>query len=282
MLEATVISDTYTPQALVEEGDAFIFFNLRSDRTRQLSKPFVLRDFEFFDRGPQIQNLNFVGMTNFGDDLPMAIAFLEHRIVNSLPETIGKIEKVPQLYIAEEEKFSHVAYFFHGGSSIQYDQEKRIMVPSAKVKSFAEKPEMSAAEVGQEIIDDVKKGTSDFILVNFANPDIVGHTGDLKAAVKALEFLDGKVKAVVKEITTKGGQAIITADHGNCEEMIDLKTKEVLRRHTTNPVPLIIVSADSKTRSLKLREGILGNVSPTVLKLMDIDQPQEMTEDPLF
>ena len=282
MIEPTVISDSYVPKALVEAGDAFVFFNLRSDRTRQLSKPFVLDEFEFFDRGPQIQNLNFVGMTNFGDDLPMAIAFLENRIVNSLPETLGRIVNIPQLYIAEEEKFSHVAYFFHGGSSIQYEKEKRIMVPSKRDRSYADNPRMSAEEVTKEILADIKKGSSDFILVNYANPDMVGHTGDLKAAIKALEFIDFKVRDVVSAITKKDGNALITADHGNCEEMIDLKTKEVLRKHTTNPVPFVIIGGDQKLKNLKLNEGALGNVAPTILKVMDLEIPSEMTSPPLF
>ena len=282
MIEPTVISDSYKPHALVEAGDGFIFFNLRSDRTRQLSKPFVLPDFDFFDRGPQIQNLNFVGMTNFGDDLPMAIAYLENRLVNSLPEALGRKAKISQLYIAEEEKFSHVAYFFHGGSSQQYEQEKRIMVPSKKVKSYAQLPEMSAAEVTKGIINELRDNQPEFTLVNYANPDIVGHTGDLKAAIKALEFLDGQVKTVVQEFLRQQGTVFVTADHGNCEAMIDPTTKEILRQHTTNPVPFIVISDDTKLKNIKLETGALGNIAPTVLQAMGLDIPREMTSTPLF
>jgi 2,3-bisphosphoglycerate-independent phosphoglycerate mutase len=282
MIEPTVISDSYKPHALVEAGDAFIFFNLRSDRTRQLSKPFVLPDFDFFDRGPQIQNLNFVGMTNFGDDLPMAIAYLENRLVNSLPENLGRNAKISQLYISEEEKFSHVAYFFHGGSSQQYAKEKRIMVPSQKVKSYAQLPEMSAAAVTQGILQELADNQPEFTLVNYANPDIVGHTGDLKAAIRALEFLDGQVQTVVKSVLQQQGTIFVTADHGNCEEMIDPKTKEILRKHTTNPVPFIVISDNPALKNIKLESGALGNIAPTVLKTMGLEIPREMTSPPLF
>ncbi len=282
MIEPTVISDSFQPKALVEAGDSFIFFNLRSDRTRQLSKPFVLHDFDFFDRGKHIANLNFTGMTNFGDDLPMAIAFMDNRLVNTLPETLGRIEKISQLYIAEEEKFSHVAYFFHGGSSKQYEKEDRIMVPSLHVKSHDEEPAMSAGAVTEEILDNISHNKSQFILANFANPDIIGHTGNLKATVEALEYIDARVKEICEANKKRDGITIITADHGNCEEMIDPKTKEPVRRHTTNPVPFIIVSEDSKIKNLKLKEGALGNIAPTTLQLMNYDIPSEMTSEGLF
>jgi 2,3-bisphosphoglycerate-independent phosphoglycerate mutase len=282
MIEPTVITDTYLPRALVADGDAFIFFNLRSDRTRQLTKPFVLPDFKFFDRGPQVKDLFFLGMTNFGDDLPMSIAYLNNRLINPLPEYLGKTQNLAQLYIAEEEKFSHVAYFFHGGSSIPYEREQRIMIPSPKIKNYAEKPEMSAGEVTARVKADLQKQKSQFILINYANPDIIGHTGDLKAAITALEFLDPCVKDVTAAVLKQNGRVIVTADHGNCEEMIDPKTKAVLRSHTTNPVPFTIVSDDPKIKHLKLAEGILGNVSPSVLKLMNCNPPREMTCPPLF
>ncbi|MFC1618103.1 2,3-bisphosphoglycerate-independent phosphoglycerate mutase [Patescibacteria group bacterium] len=282
MIEPTVISDSYIPKALVGKGDSFIFFNLRSDRTRQLSKPFVLHKFDFFDRGKHIEDLNFTGMTNFGDDLPMAIAYMDTRLVNALPEVFGAIEKIPQLYIAEEEKFSQVAYFFHGGSSQQYDLEERIMVPSKKVKSYDELPEMSAAEVTDNILEDLAKQKSKFIMVNFANPDIVGHTGNFKATIKALEFLDPKIKAICEAATKQGGLCIVTSDHGNCEEMLDSETQVPLRKHATNPVPFILVSDDTAIKSLNLQKGILGDVAPTILKLMNYNIPKEMTSKPLY
>ena len=156
------------------------------------------------------------------------------------------------------------------------------MVPSQKIRSHAEHPEMSAAAVTEEIMTDLVNGVSQYTLVNYANPDMVGHTGDLAAAIKAMEFLDTQVKKVVDKVLAMKGQVIITADHGNCEEMIDLKTKEMLRKHTTNPVPLTIISNDPKIKSLKLNEGALGSVSPTVLKLMGFDSPSEMSSPPLF
>ncbi len=282
MIEPTVISDTYLPRALVEDGDAFIFFNLRSDRTRQLTKPFVLPDFKFFDRGPQVKNLFFLGLTNFGDDLPMSIAYQANRLINTIPEFFGRIAKVPQLYIAEEEKFSHVAYFFHGGSSKPYPLEERVMIPSVKVRSFAEKPEMSAGTVTAKILTALQAQRFDFILVNYANPDIVGHTGDLAATIKGLEFLDQRVKEVVGAVIKQKGLAIITADHGNCEQMIEPGSNAVNRSHTIGPVPFSIVSDAAPIKSLKLREGILGSAAPTMLKALGYDVPREMTGPELF
>ncbi|EKD66887.1 MAG: hypothetical protein ACD_48C00690G0005 [uncultured bacterium] len=279
MIEPTVLSDSYIPKAIVEKGDAFIFFNLRSDRTRQLSKPFVLKKFDFFDRGPLVKNLFFVGMTNFGDDLPMSIAFLEDRIINNLPEYLGT-QDLHQLYIAEEEKFAPVAYFFHGGTSVQQKNEKRIMIRSPKVKSYDRIPEMSAEEVTQELLRDLSGDKSQFITVNFANPDMLGHTGNLKATIRALEFLDSKLEQIVSLVLQKSGTTIITADHGNCEEMTDPKTKKVQRTHTTNPVPFILVN--DKMRNIKLADGILGDIAPTILKIMGIEKPKEMTGKELF
>ena len=282
LIEPTVISETYRPRALVTDGDAFIFFNLRSDRTRQLTKPFVLNDFNFFDRGPQVKNLFFLGLTNFGDDLPMSIAFLPNRLINTLPEFFGRVVKAPQLYIAEEEKFSHVAYFFHGGSSKPYPLEQRVMVPSVKVHSFAEKPAMSAGAVTTQILTALTTSHFDFILVNFANPDIVGHTGDLSAAIRALEYLDQRIKALVDEVMRQKGLVIITADHGNCEQMTTNGSAHVSRSHSLNPVPFIVISEDKKIKSLKLKEGPLGSVAPTLLKILGYDIPKEMTAPILF
>lgn len=282
MIEPTIISDTYLPRALVTDGDAFIFFNLRSDRTRQLTKPFVLPDFSFFDRGPQVKNLFFLGLTNFGDDLPMSIAYLPNRLINTLPEFFGRIAEVPQLYIAEEEKFSHVTYFFHGGSSKLYPLEKRMMVPSIKVRSFAEKPAMSAGLVTTQVLTGLSERKFDFILVNYANPDIVGHTGDLSATIRSLEYLDQRVKAIVDEVLRQDGLAIITADHGNCEQMIKAGKETIDRSHSLNPVPFIIISNQSKIKSLKLKDGPLGSVAPTILKILGYDPPSEMTAPLLF
>lgn len=278
----SIILKNSKPKALIKRNDAIIFFNLRSDRARQLTKPFVLDNFKFFYRGPKIKNLFFVGMTNFGDDLPMSIAFTEPILKNALPEVISRAG-LTQLYISEEEKFAHVAYFFHGGTSIPFKGEKRIMIPSLDIKTYDLDPRMSAGPVTKEVLNKIKNNNTNFILMNYANPDMLGHTGNLKAAVKGLEFVDKCLAKVIKEILKRNGEAIVTADHGNVEEMIDLGSKEIDTKHSRNPVPFIIVSKKgAKKKNLYIKEGILADISPTILDLMNVKKPKEMTGDSLI
>lgn len=257
----------------VQDNDAIIFFNLRSDRARQMTKPYVLDDFKFFDRGKMPKNIFFVGLTNFGDDLPMLTAFPEHRISKALPETLSKISHYRQLYVAEEEKFGPVAYFFHGGFSIPFENENRIMIKSKNVATYDLTPEMSAGEINQAVLQNIKK--YDFIVMNYANPDMLGHTGNIKAAIIGLEFVDKCLAKIIDATMKENGTIIVTADHGNVEEMIDPETGEVDTEHSTNPVPFIIVS--SKFKKKELPEGILGDVAPTVLDIMDQSMPKDMT-----
>lgn len=276
-IEPTIILNDHQPIAKIKDRDVIIFFNLRSDRARQLTKPFVLYDFDLFDRGNYLGDLFFVGMTNFGDDLPMSIAFPDYRVKNSLPEFLGNFKSLKQLYIAEEEKFAHVAYFFHGGSSVAIPNEERIMIASPEVKSYASVPPMSAGEVTKVITENITRARlHDFILVNYANPDMLGHTGNFRAVVEGVEYVDGCLGKLLKALDVVGGRAVVTADHGNAERMLDPETGEADTKHTTNPVPFIIY--DKRVKNKKLKEGLLGNVAPSVLGLMNIDKPEEMTE----
>lgn len=260
----------------VQDNDAIIFFNLRSDRARQLTKPFVLDDFTFFDRKKMPKNIFFVGLTNFGDDLPMLTAFPEHRIPMALPETLSKVPRLKQIYITEEEKFGPVAYFFHGGFSIPFENEDRIMIKSKDVATYDLAPEMSAGEITEAVLKNLKK--YNFILMNYANPDMLGHTGNIKAAIQGLEFVDKCLAKVIDQILKQKGNAIITADHGNADEMLDLETGKPITSHSKNPVPFIVVGKTyARKRKKELKEGILGDVAPTILDIMNQTIPEEMT-----
>lgn len=279
-VEPTIIGDPKKDGSLVKNKDAFIFYNLRSDRTRQLTKPFVLPVFNLFDRGKKVENLYFTGMTSFGDDLPMSIAFSSSYVHNSLPAFISKQKNLTQMYIAEEEKFAPVAFFFHGGSAILAKNEKRVMIKSKDVVSYAMAPEMSAFEITKKVVSSLyNKHYPDITVMNYANPDMLGHTGDIPAAVRALEFLDGEIKKVVSKVMQKHGTVLITADHGNIEEMIypDGSPKT---SHSTNPVPIVLVEYGKKHK--KMKDGILGDISPTILKLMELEKPLEMTGESLI
>lgn len=262
--------------SIIKDNDAVIFFNLRSDRARQLAKPFIQNDFNkknplTFKRKKVLKNLKFVAMTDFGPDLGNIItAFPTKDLANTLPFVLSPYK---QVYIAESEKYAHITYFFNGGYADPVGGEDRVMIPSPDIKSYDEKPEMSI----EAVFDTVKKGLGkyDFIAVNFANPDMVGHTGNLSAGIKAIEIVDRVVGDVVKEVFKKQGNIIITADHGNIEEMIDLKTGEIDTEHSDNPVPFIIV--DNFLIGKKLGGGILGDVVPTILEILDIKKPVEMT-----
>jgi 2,3-bisphosphoglycerate-independent phosphoglycerate mutase len=223
----------------------------------------------------KLKNLFFVAMTDFGPDLPRHTAFKSHDIEKTLPAVLKKFK---QLYIAETEKYAHITYFFNGGHANPVGNEKRIMISSPKVASYIQKPEMSAREITQVITKNIKKDVYDFYAINFANTDMVGHTGNLGAAIKSAEIIDQCVREIAKEILKKEGTCIITADHGNSDEMIDLKTGDVLTMHSKNPVPFIIVSKELGAGSRKLRTGgTLADIAPTILKIMKIKKPVEMT-----
>ena len=267
--------------AKIQNNDAIIFFNLRSDRARQLSKLFVLNRIEGEENYPNLQkrtklkNLFFVAMTDFGPDLSGQTAFASHNVEKTLPTILKKFK---QLYIAETEKYAHITYFFNGGRANPISNENRVMISSPKVANYAQKPEMSAREITQVVKKNIKKDIYDFYAINFANTDMVGHTGNLGAAIKAAEVVDQCVGEIAKEILKKKGTCVITADHGNSDEMIDLKTGDILTMHSKNPVPFIIVGSEFEKKKIKLRSGgILADIAPTILEIMKIKKPKEMT-----
>jgi 2,3-bisphosphoglycerate-independent phosphoglycerate mutase len=270
-----IVDNNNQPIGTIKEGDAIIFFNYRPDRAIQISKAFVQDDFKGWQRGAKIANLTFVGMNEYENDLPKLAAFPPEDI--SLP--IGRIVSeagMRQLRIAESEKFPHVTYFFNGGNEIPYNGEDRIEIPSPKdVATYDQKPEMSAYQVTEILNQKIREKIYDFIVVNIANPDMVGHTGVLEAGIKAVEVTDQCTNQIVENILMMGGAAIIIADHGNAEEMINLQTGKVDTEHSTNPVPFMFISKEALPRELSF--GILADVAPTVLAIMGIQKPTSMT-----
>ena len=272
----TVICNGNEPVAKIEENDSVIFFNFRPDRARELTRTLVDKDFNEFDT--KKMNLFFVCFTQYDETMPnVKIAFKPESLVNTFGEYISN-NGLKQLRIAETEKYAHVTFFFNGGEEKEYEGEDRILVPSPKVETYDLKPEMSALEVTDKVVDAINSGKYDSIILNYANPDMVGHTGSLEAAVKAVETIDGCVARVVEAIEKQNGILIITADHGNAEQMVDYKTGEPQTAHTTNPVPLILVGLEG----IKLKEGKLADLAPTMLDIMGLEKPEEMTGESLI
>lgn len=256
----------------VEPGDCLLFYNFRADRMRQLVTAFFKPDFDGFARD-FINDLHLVTMTQYADDLPTAVLFPDVELVNPLAEVLSKAG-LHQFHAAETEKYAHVTYFFNGGKEKQFAGEERHLEPSPKVPTYDQQPEMSARPLTAALLQRLQEHNDDFILVNFANPDMVGHTGVLAAAIKAVETVDECAGRLVAAINAKGGIALVTADHGNCERMINLETGEPHTYHTTQPVALFVIG--DGYRNLRPR-GILADVAPTVLDLLGIEQPAEMT-----
>jgi len=282
-IQPSVILDKGQPTATIKNNDSIIFFNLRSDRARQLTKTFVQRDFnrmnsQSFLRQQFIENLRFVAMTDFGPELNHILtAFPSKDFTNTLPLVMKGFK---QFYIAETEKYAHVTYFFNGGFDHPLAGEEWELIPSPNVRSYAEKPEMSAAKVTNAVVLSLEHKAAQFVVVNFCNPDMIAHTGDLSAAIKAIETCDLAMEKIVKATLKKNGAVIITADHGNAEEMINLATSEVDTEHSPYPAPFILVSKQHKNK--KLSHGILADVAPTILSIFGVDKPAEMTGNSLI
>lgn len=257
----------------VADGDAVVFMNFRADRARELSRAFVEPDFSGFDRQRQPALSGFVMLTQYAADIPAPCAFPPASLDNVLGEYLAKQGKT-QLRIAETEKYAHVTFFFSGGREEPFDGEERILVPSPQVATYDLQPEMSAPEVTDRIVEAIEQQRYDVIVVNYANGDMVGHTGVFDAAVKAVECLDGCMQRIVAALETVGGEALITADHGNVEQMSDHSTGQAHTAHTCEPVPFVYVGP----RAVTLRDGgILSDVAPTMLTLLGLEQPAEMT-----
>lgn len=271
------------PVATIKDYDAIIFFNLRSDRARQLTKTFVQEKFTeknpgAFNRNKVLKNLLFVALTEFGPDLEGVLTAYPSR---DITETVPMVIQKRQLYLAETEKYAHVTYFFNGGYADPVNQESRLMVPSPSLMSYDKKPEMAAGEITEKILEFFKKNQYDFYVVNFANPDMIGHTGNLKAGISAVEYVDYCVGKIVKETLKNNGWLIITADHGNIEKMINLETGEIDTEHSTSPVPFILVNQKLKTKKIN-KTGVLSNVAPTILEILAIEKPKAMTRKSLL
>ena len=257
----------------VEDGDAVVFMNFRADRARELTRVFVEDDFKDFERARQPKLAGFVMLTQYAASIPAPSAFAAGSLENVLGDYLAKNGKT-QLRIAETEKYAHVTFFFSGGREEPFPGEERILIPSPKVATYDLQPEMSAPEVTDRIVDAIENQRFDVIVVNYANGDMVGHSGVFDAAVKAVECLDTCVGRIVDALEKVGGEALITADHGNVEQMADESTGQAHTAHTTEPVPFIYVGK----RDLKVREGgVLADVAPTMLKLLGLEKPAEMT-----
>ncbi|MBH0230950.1 2,3-bisphosphoglycerate-independent phosphoglycerate mutase [Halobacillus yeomjeoni] len=261
----------------VEDEDAIVFFNFRPDRAIQISRTFANDDFEDFDRGEKApKNLHFVGMTQYSDAVNSKVAFPPNNLKNTVGEVLADND-MKQLRIAETEKYPHVTFFMSGGREEKFDGEERILIDSPKVSTYDQKPEMSAYEVTDALLAELDAEKHNAIILNFANPDMVGHSGMLEPTIKAIEAVDECLGKIVDKIHEKGGHAIITADHGNSDE-VTTSEGDAMTAHTTNPVPVIVTK-----EGVELRDGgVLGDLSPTLLKLLGVEQPEEMTGQSLI
>lgn len=288
----TVITEGGQPVGLVQENDAVIFFNFRPDRMRQITKAFVLPSFEGFER-KMVPNLLPVTMAEYEKGLPVEVAFPPQVIEHSLAQIISDAGKT-QLHIAETEKYAHVTFFLNGTKEDPFPGEDRVIIPSPKVASYDLAPEMSARALADRVVSEMRENKYDFVVMNFANPDMVGHTGNLEAAKKGLAVVDECLGRIVDETLARNGHVFITADHGNCEEMLNLRTGERYKEHATNPVPFLIIGKEYEGQpsiagevpdgdlSLMSPIGMLADVAPTILAVMGVEQPPEMTGQPLI
>lgn len=281
-VQPTVILKNGKPVATVQPDDSIIFFNFRPDRARELTRAFLFADFDGFERKKGFFPLTYVSMTQYDKTFEdkLSVAFKPETLQDTLGQYLAKLHKT-QLRIAETEKYAHVTFFFNGGVEAPNPLEDRCLIPSPKVATYDLKPEMSAYEVTEEAVKRIDSGKYDVMILNFANPDMVGHTGVMEAAVKAVHAVDACLEKVVDAILRQGGRCIITADHGNCEYMWDEKQNAPFTAHTTNPVPCVLV--DDTRKDVKLRsDGRLSDLSPTLLDLMGVEKPAEMTGNTLI
>lgn len=280
-IEPTNITENGEPVALIKDGDSVIFFNFREDRARELTQAFVIPDFSGFSR--KKLDVYFTTLIEYERNLPVHVAFPQEDIKNSLGEVLSTNGK-KQLRVAETEKYAHVTYFFNGGNEEAFPGEDHLLIPSPTVAHFDEVPEMSSPQITNTILRKLEKNEYDFILVNYANADMVGHTGNEEASIKAVEATDKSLSILVPAILKVGGAILITSDHGNVEELKKASTGEIDTEHSTNPIPLWYITPENhreKSAEQMMREqnevnGLLSDVAPTVLDMMDIEKPAEM------
>jgi 2,3-bisphosphoglycerate-independent phosphoglycerate mutase len=279
-IRPTVIMEDNHPVARVKAGDAVIHYNFRPDRARQLTKAFVMKDLPLqaagkFNRGPRIEDLQYVMMTEYEAGLDAEVAFRADEVEMPLARVVAEAG-LRQFHTAETEKYAHVTYFINGRRETPFPGEERILVPSPKVPTYDLQPEMSAAGVTKTAVEQIRSGQYDLVIMNYANADMVGHTGVIEAAIKAVEAVDTGVGHVVEAALAAGGGLLITADHGNAEQLIDYDTGKPFTAHTTYPVPLYLVVPQLAQAKLRT-DGILADVAPTILQIMGIPQPKDMT-----
>ncbi|GLU42485.1 2,3-bisphosphoglycerate-independent phosphoglycerate mutase [Allomuricauda sp. NBRC 101325] len=274
-IKPLVLTDAHNePLAKIAEGDVVIFFNFRTDRGRELTQ--ALNQQDFHEQNMHKMDLYYVTMTNYDESFKgIKVIYDKDNIKDTLGETLAKNGK-KQIRIAETEKYPHVTFFFNGGREEPFEGEQRILCPSPKVATYDLQPEMSAYDIRDAIVPELKKGEADFVCLNFANPDMVGHTGVMEAAIKACESVDECAKDVITTGLENGYSTIVIADHGNCDTMVN-PDGSPNTAHTTNPVPLIIVDKDIKD----VNSGVLGDIAPTILKMIGVPQPELMTQKPL-
>ncbi|GKX50837.1 2,3-bisphosphoglycerate-independent phosphoglycerate mutase [Budvicia aquatica] len=276
-VKPTVIQQAGEPSAAMQDGDTLIFMNFRADRARQITRTFINPDFDGFKRNRVVNFGEFVMLTEYAADIKASCAYPPESLNNTFGEWLMKHDKT-QLRISETEKYAHVTFFYNGGVEEPFTGEDRILINSPKVATYDLQPEMSSAELTEKLVGAIKSGKYDAIICNYPNGDMVGHTGIYDAAIKAVETLDACVGQVVQAVKEVGGQLLVTADHGNAEQMRDPATGQAHTAHTSLPVPLIYVGKPAKT----LEGGKLSDLAPTMLSLMGMEIPPEMTGKPLF
>ncbi len=272
-VKATAIVPAGTKPVQVEDGDVMIFMNFRSDRARQITRPFIEPDFDCFEREVTPRLGRFVSLTEYNSEYDVPVAYPPERLKNVFGEYIASFG-LHQLRIAETEKYAHVTFFFNGGREEPFPFEDRILIDSPNVATYDQQPEMNAPELTDKLVAAIESGEYDVIICNYANPDMVGHSGNFEATVKAIEALDVCIGRVVEAIQKAGGEVLITADHGNAELMRNSETGQPHTAHTTNPVPLIYVG---RHLALSHNGGALSDIAPTMLDLMGLEKPHEMT-----
>jgi 2,3-bisphosphoglycerate-independent phosphoglycerate mutase len=269
-----MVDDSGNPVAKIKDGDVVIFFNFRTDRGRELTE--ALTQTDFHEQNMHKLDLHYVTLTNYDDTYKnIKVIFNKDNLNETLGEVLEKHNK-KQIRIAETEKYPHVTFFFSGGREAPFKGETRLLRNSPKVATYDLKPEMSAFELRDALVPELQKGEVDFVCLNFANGDMVGHTGVMEAAIKACEAVDACVKDVITTALEHGYTTLLIADHGNCETMIN-PDGSPNTAHTTNPVPVILIDNDLKT----IKDGVLGDMAPTILKLMGVEQPKAMTQHAL-
>jgi 2,3-bisphosphoglycerate-independent phosphoglycerate mutase len=264
-----------SPVATIDDGDAVVFFNFRADRARQLTRALAVHDFDGFP-APERPRVRFVCFTVYDQTFGLPVAFPQLRHQNILAEVFAGLG-VRNYRLAETEKYAHVTYFFNGGTEAEFPSERRLLVPSPKVATYDLMPEMAAFKVTDKVLRAIEEGETDVFIVNFANPDMVGHTGNLPKTIEAVQYVDTCLGWITKALKTARGTCLITADHGNCEQMLDFNTGQPHTAHTSNPVPFHLIDEELRTIKLRPDGGSLQDVAPTILGLLGIEQPADMT-----